>query len=104
MDQPEAAIAFTILFIEFFEIVEQNVVRFVADGMDRELEPGAIGVEHVAKKLPFNKLAFVVNHQWSPAATVVRIVGVRFEETRTACAHNPINVALERAESNPFVT
>ena len=74
MDQTKPPIAFAVLLVEFFEIVEQHVVGFVTDRVNGELQAGAICIEHVAEKLSFDELAFVVHHQRPPASAIVRVV------------------------------
>src|SRR5262249_14118531 len=45
-----------------------------------------------------------VHHQRPPLTSVGRVIRIRFEEPRGAGAHNPIDVTLERTQSDPFVT
>ena len=74
MDQTKATITFAVLLVKLFEIIEQHVVRFITDRVHGDLQPRAIRIEHVAEKLSFDELAFVVHHQRPPASTIVLVI------------------------------
>jgi len=40
MHQAKAAVPLAVAAVKFFKIIEQHTVRFISDGMDRQLEAG----------------------------------------------------------------
>ena len=76
VDQTKAPVANAVLPVQLFEIVEQDVVCFVTDRVNRHLQTRAVGVEHVLKELAFDKVALLIDHQRPPLAAIGRIVRV----------------------------
>ncbi len=101
--QPEPTILFAILAIQLFQIIEQQMVGFIADGMHGELESGFVSIQHVFQELAFYKVAFIIDHEFAPATAIVGIMGVRFEEACRAVAHDAVDVAFQASQSNPRI-
>src|SRR5262245_60745077 len=83
--QSKSSIALSILLVELFKIIEQHMIGFIANRMNRYLHPGSIRSKHVTEKLAFYELTIVIHHQRTPASAIVWIVRVRLKEPRGTC-------------------
>ena len=52
----EAPVARAILALHLFEVIQQNVIRLVADGMYRALQSRAVGIANIFLERAFGKI------------------------------------------------
>src|SRR5262249_24132416 len=95
---PKATIACSVLLSHLFKVVQQDIVRFVPDSMDRALKAGFVGIFYILLEFAFRDI--VVHHQ--PGA--VGRVAERLEEQRGRRAKRTVHKSLQSSEPQPLVT
>ncbi len=97
MLDPEAPVARAIFLLYLFEIIQHQMIGFIADGVNRALQSGFIGVADIFFELALGEI--VVGHQ---AGGVGRIVE-RIEEQGGRRPERAIHKSFDSAEAQPRV-
>src|SRR5262249_50486404 len=92
---PKATIACSVLLSHLFKVVQQDIVRFVPDSMDRALKAGFVGIFYILLEFAFRDI--VVHHQPGGVGRVAeRLEEQAGRESQRTC---PYTLSVPRAST-----